>query len=150
MDINRNAPAVASAEVLIHAPLDLVWSVQTDVDSWSRWNPAVARAELQGPFAPGTRFRWKAGGAPIVSKIHEIIPVRRLVWTGRSLSVRAVHVWTFEEQGDGVLARTEESFEGPLVRLVAGPMRRVLATSVEQGLQALRVECERRVAERVS
>ena len=148
MDINRNAPAVAAAESLIHAPLDLVWSVQTDIAGWSRWNPAVTRAELQGPFAPGTAFRWKAGGAPIVSTIEEIIPKRRIVWTGRSLSIRAVHVWTFEEERGGVLTRTEESLEGPLVRLFVWPMRRMLASSVEQGLRALKAECERRAAER--
>lgn len=57
MDINRNAPATAATESLIHAPLDLVWSVLTDIAGWSRWNPDVAHARLQGPLASGNEFR---------------------------------------------------------------------------------------------
>lgn len=150
MDINRDAPATASAETTIHARLDLVWSVQTDVDHWSRWNPVVTRAELRGPLAPGTTFRWKAGGLPIVSTLREVVPERRLVWTGRALSIRAIHVWTFEAREDGVRVRTQESFDGWLVRLLAGPMRRMLASSLERSLAALKAECERRTGARAS
>jgi hypothetical protein len=41
MDINRNAPAVASAETLIQAPLDVVWAVLSTLTDWSTWNPDV-------------------------------------------------------------------------------------------------------------
>jgi len=143
VDINRDAPAIASAEAFIGAPLDVVWSVLTNIAEWSRWNPDVSRVELRGPLAPGTEFRWKSGGASIVSTLQEIDPKRRIAWTGRTLSIRAAHVWTFTEQEGGVLARTEESFDGLVVRLFAGPMRGMLASSLEKGVNALRTECER-------
>jgi hypothetical protein len=144
MDVNRDAPAVASAQALIHAPLDLVWSVQTNIGEWSRWNPEVRRVDVCGPLAPGTEFRWKTGGSSIVSTLEEVEAKRRIAWTGRTLGIRAAHVWTFTEQDGGVLVRTEESFDGLLVRLFATPMRRMLASTLEKGVNALRIECERR------
>jgi hypothetical protein len=147
VDINRNAPATASAEAFVLAPLDVVWAVQTGIGEWSRWNPDVARVDLQGPLAPGTVFRWKAGGTSIVSTLQEVEPMRRIAWTGRTMGIRAVHVWTFEPQDDGVRVRTEESFEGLLARLFARSMRRMLAASLDKGLNALKEESERRVQE---
>lgn len=144
MDINRDAPATASAEAFIRAPLDLVWSIQTDIGEWSRWNPEVHYVDVRGPLAPGTEFRWKAGGAAIVSTIQELEPKRRIAWTGRTMGIRAAHIWTFTEQEGGVLVRTEESFDGLLVWLFRGPMRRMLASSLEKALGALTTECERR------
>lgn len=146
MDINRKAPAIASAEALIRVPLDVVWSVQTNFTEWSRWNPDVEYVEyvdMESPLAPGTEFRWKAAGAAIISELQEVEPKRRIVWTGKILGIRAVHVWTFEEQAEGVLVRTEESFEGLLARLFTKSMRRMLASSLAKGLEALKTECER-------
>jgi hypothetical protein len=145
MEINHQAPAVATAEVLILAPLDVVWSVQTKIDEWSRWNPDVSKVNLRGPLSAGTEFHWKAGGASIDSILQEVEPKQRIAWTGRTLGIRASHVWTFQQTDKGVLVRTEESFEGILVRLLAGPMRRMLRSSLEKGVQALKTECERRI-----
>ena len=143
MDINRKAPAIASAEALVRAPLDVVWAVQTEFTEWSRWNPDVEYVDMEGQLVPGTEFRWKAGGAAITSELQEVEPKRRIVWTGRILGIRAVHVWTFEERADGILVRTEESFEGLLARLFAKSLRRMLASSLAKGLEALKTECER-------
>ena len=145
MDINREAPAIASSEGLIRAPLDVIWTTLTNIAEWSRWNPDVSSVDLRGPLAPGTEFRWKSGGASIVSTLQEIDPKRRIAWTGRTLGIRAAHVWTFTEQAEGVLVRTEESFDGLIVRLFSGAMRRMLASSLEKSLSALRTECERQL-----
>jgi hypothetical protein len=144
LEINRKAPATASAEAVILAPLNAVWSILTEIDGWNRWNPDVSRVELRGPLTPGTEFHWRAGsGASIVSTLREVEPERRVAWTGRMLGIRAVHVWTFEEQDGSVLVRSEESFDGLIVRLFAGLMRRTLASSLQKGVRALKAECER-------
>ena len=57
MEINRQAPAVASAQAVVSAPLDVVWSILTNIADWSRWNPDVSFVDLRGPLAPGTEFR---------------------------------------------------------------------------------------------
>jgi hypothetical protein len=145
MEINHQAPAVANAEALILAPLEVVWSVQTKIDEWGRWNPDVSKVTLRGPLSVGTEFHWKAGGASIHSVLQEVEPKQRIAWSGRTLGIRAFHAWTFQQTDKGVLVRTEESFEGLLVRLLAGPMRRMLRSSLEKGVQALKAECERLV-----
>jgi uncharacterized protein YndB with AHSA1/START domain len=144
MDVNRKAPAVASAEGLIRAPLDLVWSVHTNIAEWNRWNPDVQSVSIEGPIQPGTEFHWKSGRASIVSRIQEVDPRRRIIWTGRTFGVRAIHVWTFTEQEGGVWVKTEESFEGFVAVLFAGAVRRALGSTLQNGLTALKAECERR------
>lgn len=146
MNINENAPASAAAEAFLDAPPQVVWEVQTDLIGWPEWNPDVAWIDLRGPVAPGTKFRWKAGGIPITSVLREVEPERRIAWTGQApLGIRAVHTWSFEPEGAGTRVRTEESFDGVLVRLFAGVTRRMLAEALEKGLAVLKTEAERRV-----
>ncbi len=145
MDINRSAPAVASAEAVIDAPPAVVWAVQTDLRAWPEWNADVSSIQFSGALVPGTRFRWKAGGLPITSTLEVVEAQRKIGWTGRApLGIHAVHTWTFEPEGGGTRVRTEESFEGWLVRALAGWMRRMLAESLAKGLAALKTEAERR------
>ncbi len=147
MDINRNAPATASADTFIDAPPAIVWAVQTDLAGWPAWNPDVHSVDVHGPLVPGTAFHWKTGGLPITSVLQEVELERRIGWTGRApLGIRAVHVWTFESEGSGTRVRTEESFDGLLARLFAGSMRRMLDGALEKGTAALKAEAERRVA----
>jgi hypothetical protein len=54
MDINRNAPVIASAEAYIEAPLSLVWAVHTDLCAWPEWNAEVTLINFSGPLSPGT------------------------------------------------------------------------------------------------
>ena len=77
MDINRDAPATASAEAFIRAPLNCVWFVLTNIGEWGRWNPDVRYVDMRGPLARGTEFRWKAGRASIVS-----------LWISRTFSMQ--------------------------------------------------------------
>lgn len=146
MDVSRQAPVRAEAERSIAAPADLVWSVLTDLDGWVRWHPDVTRMGWNGRLEPGAEFTWKAGGVSIVSRLHEIVPFRRIVWTGRTMGIRAVHGWIIEPKGAGVLVRTEESFEGLVATLLAAPLRRMLTRSLVAGLDALAEECEGRLA----
>ena len=121
MEVNRQAPAVASDEIFIEASSETVWALQTDVNSW-----------------PG----WRSGGLDVVSTVGEVEPGRRLGWTGRALGTRAVHTWTFEAREGGVLVLTEESFEGWLVRPLKGTMRKTLEGSLRTWLSDLKSEAE--------
>lgn len=143
MEIDRDAPVRAAAEIEIAAPIDVVWRVETDIERWPEWNPAVENVRLLGPLTPGTVFEWKAGGLKITSELREVDAPRRLGWTGRALGLRAVHTWRFAASEGGTHVRTEESFDGILARLLRRWLGRTLRSSLEAGLAALRAECER-------
>jgi len=142
--IERGAPALAAAETRISAPIELVWQVLTDLQGWPGWNKDVSRMVVSGPIAPGSEFRRKSGGAGIVSTIREVSSLTRIAWTGRTMSIRAVHVWRFARQENATLVQTEESFSGLLPQILPGMMRNMLRRTLEKGLGYLKVECEKR------
>ena len=150
MEIDRNAPVIAAEEMLIQAPVELVWQLQADIANWPRWNPEVYRVVLRGPIRPGTEFHWVAGGLEIRSRLQLLSMPERIVWTGRTRGIRAVHVWSFEPCAGGTHVRTEESFTGLMARVFAKSMRKRLSKALRQGLTALKQEAERRACAKAS
>jgi len=148
VDVNRNAPAVAASEAEIEADPQTVWEVLTAFESWPSWNPDVSSVSLEGAVEEGTVFRWKAGRATIVSTIRRVEPPRLIGWTGKTTGIDAVHVWRLEPRDGGTLVTTEESWEGLLVRVLRGPLRRRLQKAVDGGLVHLKAEAERRARSR--
>lgn len=146
MEIDRHAPAVAGSEIAVAASPDVVWGILTDVASWPSWSPAVKSASIEGPVAPGTRFRWKVGLGTILSTLETVEPPHRLVWTGKTAGIRAIHVHTLEQKEGTTVVRSEESWDGLLVRLLRRPLAKSLEKSLDSGLRALKVEAERRAS----
>ena len=149
MEVNQEAPAVARSEAEIAADPDTVWEVLTRFEDWPSWNPDVSSVTLHGELAEGAVFRWKAGRATITSTLRRIDRPRLLAWTGKTTGIDAVHVWRLEPSDAGTRVRTEESWEGLLVRLLRGPMRKSLQRAVDDGLGHLKTEAERRAATRI-
>ena len=149
MEVNHEAPAFARSEAEIAADPDTVWEVLTRFEEWPSWNPEVSSVTLDGEPTEGTVFRWKAGRAGITSTLRRVDRPRLLAWTGKTTGIDAVHVWRLEPSDAGTRVRTEESWEGLLVRLLRGPMRRSLKRAVDRGLGHLKAEAERRAATRV-
>ena len=144
VNVSGSAPVVEHADVVVNAPVETVWAVLSDFPNWPTWNRSVTRMEFAGPVAVGTTFRWVGGGTRITSRIEEVEPCRRLVWSGRTLGIRALHVWTFEERPDGTRVFTAESFEGLLAKVFSGLMRKTLSRALAEGLVALKAEAESR------
>lgn len=143
MKIERDAPLTGRKETVINAPVETVWAVQTDIERWPEWNPDVSTVVLEGRLAAGSTFRWKASGLNIVSTIQELEPQRRISWTGVSLGMRAIHIWTFEPQGSSTRVTTEESLAGWMPRLIKLVSPRFLEQSLEKSLQILKARAER-------
>ena len=116
------------------------------VSEWPRWNPEISTAELEGPLAPGSTFRWRAGPGVITSVLREVRPAELLEWTGRTFGVRAIHVWHVRPDGDGTIVKTEESWEGLPAQLFRGRSKRTLDASIASGLALLKAEAERQAA----
>ena len=142
MEIDRDAPATAEGELQIGAPPETVWSVMSDIESWPTWNPDIKEAKLEGPLAPGTSFRWRAGTA-LVSELQVVDPPREIAWTGRTMGIRAVHVYRFDPSNGGTLARSSESWKGLIPAVFKGYSRRTLQRGIEDSLRRLKVQSER-------
>lgn len=142
MDINPTAPATARREILIHAPVEKVWQIQSDIENWSAWQPDITSAKLDGGLKMGSTFRWKAQGLTITSRLYTVEPPHRLGWTGVALGMSAIHNWKFEARGDATLAVTEESLSGWLTRLMLLFDPRFLEKSLEATLQRLKNKAE--------
>ena len=57
MEVNQNAPVVASDQIDVNADPGTVWEVISAIGAWPSWNPAVKTASLNGPLAEGTSLR---------------------------------------------------------------------------------------------
>jgi uncharacterized protein YndB with AHSA1/START domain len=146
VEINRNAPATAEGELGIDADPQTVFSVISAIDQWPSWNPDVKSVTLQGPVQPGTVFRWKSGPGSLTSTLQVVDPPHEITWTGRTMGIKAVHVFRFQPRDGGTLARSEESWEGLLASLLKGYSRRTLDTGIRSVLAHLKTEAERRAA----
>lgn len=142
MDVKRDAPVLAAGEIEIASEPDAVWDVLTDFAAWPSWNPDVKSMAFEGGLAEGAEFRWKAGPGTITSTIRRVERPLLIGWTGKTLGMSAVHVYRLERRDGGTLVTTEESFDGPIARLARRPLRRMLTTSLEAGLRALKTRVE--------
>lgn len=149
MEIDREAPVQARAELLVDAPPAQAWAILTSIAEWSRWNPGVNRVSVGGPIEAGTEFRWRSGRLPITSKITAVECERRIVWTGRMLGLDAIHAWDLEARDEGVMVSTEESLDGTLARWFQGYLQNMLQRNLTESLRLLRSECKRRSREAI-
>ena len=143
-EIDQKAPVKGANDVEIEASPEVVWDVLTRFEAWPSWNPDVKSMEFRGELEPGSEFRWKAGPSRIVSTLQRVEAPRAIEWTGRTMSIRAFHIWRLEPRNGKTFVRTEESFDGLLARYLRGSLQKTLDKSLEEGLQHLKAEAERR------
>lgn len=143
MDIYPDALVITRDEITIQATPERVWEVFTDITAWPDWQPEIASARLDEPFAVNATFHWSAAGMEIGSTIGELILGRRIGWSGLFKGIMAVHVWTFTPVEGGTLVQTAESWDGASVRPQAKTLQTVLDRSLRVWLEALKNEAER-------
>lgn len=146
MAINASAPVVGVGEIRVQAPTTVVWTIMSTIGEWPRWNPEILTADLDGPLAPGSTFRWRSGPGAITSVLREVQPGQVIEWSGRTFGVRAIHVWRIRPDGDGTIVTTEESWEGLPARIFRGRSKRTLDAAIASGLALLKAEAERQAA----
>jgi uncharacterized protein YndB with AHSA1/START domain len=142
MEINRQAPLSTHKEVLIQAPPEVVWNIQTNINAWSQWQPTISAAKLEKEPAVGSTFTWKTGGITITSTIREVEPQRRIAWTGKGLGTEARHIWILKPEATGTRVITEESMEGWLVQIMKLFMPKFLDDSLDTWLLNLKRKAE--------
>ena len=143
MNADRGAPVFSEGRIEVSASPEVLWDVLADFEKWPMWNPDVDSVTLNGPVAKGTIFRWKAGPTRLVSTLQRVDRPRALGWTGRTMGVRAIHLWRFEPRPGGAVASMEESFDGAAAKLLRRRLQRQLDETTAKGLQALKAAAER-------
>lgn len=143
MKINDNAVLKTVKEIEIHASLDTVWMLQTDINSWPKWQPEISEAKLDGTLKTGAKFRWKSGGFTLNSIIEEIGLNKIIGWSGSGFGASAIHIWEFSPLENGnTLVRTSESMDGWLVKILKSMMRKKLNESLDTWLNELKKAAE--------
>ncbi len=93
-----------------------VWQLWSDVAGWPRWNPGVARAALQGPFASGSTFEMQLpdGGPLLHSRLLDVRPNERFTdeTAFEGVLVRVTHAIAPQSAG-GVRVSYRTEVEGP-------------------------------------
>ena len=148
MKANERAPVFAAGEIDVAADPETIWDVLAGIEGWPSWNPEISEAVLEGDLAEGTRLRWKAGRTTITSTLRRIERPRVIGWTGRTMTIDAIHVWMIEGRDGGSVLRTEESWEGLLARLLRGTFQKIVQKAIEGGLRMVKAEAERRAGRR--
>ena len=141
--IAPGAVLASAAEVEIDAPIERVWTVLTSIERWPAWNPDVKSVSIDGPVAEGSTFRWKTGTGTIVSRIEHLERPRLVAWSGKTLGIRAFHVWRLTEETGRTRVHTEESFDGLMARVLRRPLRKTLDKALTDGAAYLKHEAER-------
>ena len=142
MNIDTSAPLIGKKNIIINAPVDHVWSIQSDVDSWPKWQKDISFAKLQGKLVKGAMFKWKAMGMNITSELQEVVENKTIGWTGKSFGMNAKHFWYFEKQGNKTKVTTQESLSGFLPTLIKIFKPNFLEQSLSKSLLTLKNEAE--------
>lgn len=141
--ISDDAPVASSAEAEIDAPIERVWEILTAVERWPAWNPDVKSVSIVSPIAEGSTFRWKAGPGTITSLVEHLNRPRLIAWSGKTLGIRAFHIWSLDEHNGTTLVRTEESYDGLVARLLRRSLQRTLDAALADGARYLKAEAEK-------
>jgi hypothetical protein len=143
--IDADAPVRAHHEIDINAPLETVWRLQTDVDSWPAWQTEITAARLNGPFQPGSSFTWTSYGFAVTSTIYAIAERARTLWGGTAQGITGTHEWAYSQTPTGVHVSTQESFAGQPVEADASGMQSALDKSLIDWLGHLKAAAENRL-----
>ncbi|OPY37480.1 MAG: Polyketide cyclase / dehydrase and lipid transport [Methanoregula sp. PtaU1.Bin051] len=138
-----NPAMVLEREITVNAPPETVWNVLAGIAEWPAWNPGVSSVTIGDNLTVGTHFRWRAKGIQISSTVTELIIGRRICWTGNSVGIHAMHLWTFEPVGGRTRVTTREALSGWLVKILTVFRPAFLDRSLEKTLAALKARAEK-------
>ncbi|RRA47940.1 SRPBCC family protein [Acidipila sp. EB88] len=114
--LDRNAPVSVQLETSMAAPPAKVWTLLVNAAKWPGWHGAVTAVQVDGVLAQGTRFQWKTRGTTVQSQVQLCVPGKRLAWTGRAYTAKAIHVWELLPTPSGqTVVIVRESMDGLLM-----------------------------------
>ena len=141
--ISPDAALASAAEVKIDAPIERVWTVLYGDRAVAGVEPGREVGFDRGSAEEGSIFRWKAGPGTIVSRIERLDRPRLVAWSGKTLGIRALHIWRLTDEQGTTRVRTEESYDGLVARLLRPALRKTLENALTKGARYLKAEAEK-------
>ena len=134
------------ASATIDAPPEQVWAILTDAPAYAQWDSGVQ--EVEGPIAPGEKIKVVSEANPkraFPVKVTELVPGRRMTWTGgMPLGLfKGVRTFTLAPEGAGTRFAVREEYTGPLLPLIWRSLPD-LVPSFEQFARGLKARAEAR------
>jgi len=138
IDVDLSAKCFSKEEIIINAPAANVFKIISDINNWPAWQSSVTKAQINGLLEPGVKFKWKAGGLKINSKLHTVNPNSEIGWTGRIWWIKAVHNWYLSNENNETKVIVKESLNG----LGSSLMQKSLIAGMRKNLLELKNKAE--------
>lgn len=109
--------------VAIYADINTLWNIFTDMTCWKDWSTVlgdVSSEEKRLKEGKAFTFCIRPFAVPIHIKpeVEEVVPGKRIVWSGGKFGIHARHEFIFQEEKDYVILTSKEIFHSsPLKRL---------------------------------
>jgi hypothetical protein len=104
--------------IVIDAGIDRVWETFTDITCWKDWSKTLEPLPVKdaGKIIEGARLKFciRPFSLPVTfePEVQEVLPNKRILWTGSRYGIHARHEFLFEEVGKGVRLTSRETFVG--------------------------------------
>jgi uncharacterized membrane protein len=112
---------IERVSITIDAPIEVVWSVFTDVERWPTWASSFTSVELiDGPMRLGAKARIRQPRLPtVVWEVTKWEPGRSWTWAAMSPGARTEAFHVLARSGQHTIAEQSIIPSGPLGRLGA-------------------------------
>jgi uncharacterized protein YndB with AHSA1/START domain len=126
-------------EVEINAALEKVWEAFTDLTCWADWNSVLTNVQPHTGNCIDADGQFTCCVTPFLvpvffeTRIVEISPMERIVWTGSKYMIHGRHEFLFTEKGGKVRLFSKEVLSGPPVAFggIFFPLRKFRALTRE-------------------
>jgi hypothetical protein len=112
---------IIKASVHIKASLKEVWETFTDLTCWQDWSTVMTKVSSDTDrLTEGRSFKFCI--RPFYIPVHlepvveEVVPMKRIVWSGRKHGISARHEFTFSAKDGSVKLSSKEIFTGIMVK----------------------------------
>jgi hypothetical protein len=110
--------------VAIHADINTLWNIFMDMTCWKDWSTVLGKVSSdEERLKEGKVFTFciRPFAIPIhiEPQVEEVVPGKRIVWSGKKYGIRARHEFIFREEKDCVVLTSREIFQsGPVKSLL--------------------------------
>ncbi len=124
--------------VTINADIERVWDIFTDLTCWRNWSSVLGESSSeQDRLTEGKRFKFCI--RPFALPVHvepiveEVVPGKRIIWSGEKYGVKARHEFIFSESENSVRVLSREIF-------TAGSIKKLLFQLPQKKLHELSIK----------